>query len=524
MASAEGSDRQGNATTATRGTLRRASITTDLRTPPTHHPAGPDIDRIRTSPTGRHAPWAGHGRWTVIAMFCGMQLTIVLSQATGPFLDEGIYITSGLRTLEGHGVSDGYLTWFAGSLAWPTLAGSSYAQFGLVGTRLVAVICVTLGVAATLQAVADLHGARAALLATLVLVPWGPLLALAHLGVYDALAVTGLGCALLGVARTVRHDHRGWLALAGLGLVTATAAKYPALIVAVPLAWLLVKLRGSSARIDVVILVAVVTIGLQLLLLPQRSQIAAFIQWRLANDPAFGVTRTGVAVTLLWLLAIPMALALPGTLRSGRSSAAVPLLCGALLFPTWHMVAANSVGASKHAVFSAMLLAPLIGDGLDRITRSAGGVVTVMVLSCGLAVGGVTQMQLIDRQWSDVRRTNDYLATHVKTDDHLLIPGAWRYTPALYDRGTLASPWQVYDGYRVSHGQLDRDVCSIDWFVAEERGYGWPSWLHTEVQACNAFEPVHRSASTVTNFGDDLRLHSYDVVTTVWRNTTDERS
>ena len=41
----------------------------------------------------------------------------------GPFFDEAIYITAGQRTLEGFGYSDGYITWFAGSLLWPALAG-----------------------------------------------------------------------------------------------------------------------------------------------------------------------------------------------------------------------------------------------------------------------------------------------------------------------------------------------------------------------------------------------------------------
>ncbi len=43
-------------------------------------------------------------------------------QLNGPFLDEGIYVAAGLRTLQGHGISDNYLSWFSGSLMWPVIA------------------------------------------------------------------------------------------------------------------------------------------------------------------------------------------------------------------------------------------------------------------------------------------------------------------------------------------------------------------------------------------------------------------
>lgn len=465
-------------------------------------------------------------RWIAFAVFCGMQVALIVGRHTAPFLDEGTYITAGLRTLEGHGFSDGYLTWFAGSLVWPILAAVGYEAggLGLVGTRLIAFVCVLTGVAAAMQSVADLYGERAALLSTLVLLPWGPLLALAHLGVYDTLAVTGVGLSLFAVVRSARRDHRGWIVAAALALLLAIVAKYPAAVFAVALAGLIVVLRGRSARIDVAIFIAVMLVGLQLVFLPQRSQLAVFLEWRVSNDPDFGVTASGVAFTLAWLLAVPMTLALLGSLTLPRRLVAIPLLLGALLLPAWHVVAANSVGASKHAVFSALLVAPLVGHGLNRIARGPAGVVVTVVVLGGAAVTGLTQMQLIDRQWADARPAADFLMRHVDSDDRVLLPVAWQYMPALYADGHLSSPWQVYDAYRVEHGQLDRPVCAIDWFVDEQRGNLWPRSLLVQIEACNSFQPVHRSVSTVTNLGTDLRFHSYDVVTTVWRNTADERS
>lgn len=464
-------------------------------------------------------------RCAAFSAFCGLQITIILGRHTAPFLDEGTYITAGLRTLEGHGLSDGYLTWFAGSLVWPILSALGYlaADLDLTGTRLIALLCVVTGIAAGMQAIADLYGERAALLSTVVLLSWGPVLVLAHLGVYDTLALTGVGVALFAVVRAARRDHRGWIVVAGIAVLLAIIAKYPAAVFAPALAGLLVVLRRRLARIDLVIFTAVVLVGLQLAFLPLRSQVAAFLAWRVGNDPDFGVTTSTVVFTLGWLLAVPLVLALLGALTVPHPIVSVPLLLGAIVLPAWHVVAGNSVGASKHAVFSALLVAPLIGAGLGRIAQRPAGVVVTVIVVAGAAVAGVTQMQLLDSQWPDVRPAADYLTAHVDRDDRILVPGAWRYTVGLYGRGELSSPWHTYDVYRAEHGQIDRPVCSFDWFVEEERGYRWPRRLLVAVEACNSFEPVHRSSSTVTNLGNDLRLHSYNVVTTVYRNTADER-
>ncbi len=73
-----------------------------------------------------------------LALFFAAQAAIVLGRPTGPFLDESIYIVAGRRTLEGHAQADAYLTWFAGSLIWPILAGAANALAGLEGARLLA--------------------------------------------------------------------------------------------------------------------------------------------------------------------------------------------------------------------------------------------------------------------------------------------------------------------------------------------------------------------------------------------------
>ena len=104
-----------------------------------------------------------HHRWTtwlivgIWVLFCLATLNY-----NGPFFDEAIYVTAGLRTFEGHGFSDGYLGWFTGlHLIWPVLAATGYKIAGLMGTRTVAVILATVGFIAIVQAAKNLFGQKA---------------------------------------------------------------------------------------------------------------------------------------------------------------------------------------------------------------------------------------------------------------------------------------------------------------------------------------------------------------------------
>lgn len=460
--------------------------------------------------------------WVAVAAFVGVQVAVITSERTGPFLDEGIYVTAGLRTLEGRGLADGYLTWFSGSLAWPAIAGIGYRAAGLVGTRLIALALVTTGVVAALQATANLYGHRARLLAALFLLTWGPLLSLAHLGVIDTLALAGLGVSLWAVTELAARDHRKWVVVAGLGLALGTVAKYPVAVFAAPLGLLVIALRGRKGVIDLVILALSLGALLQIFFLPIREQFALFPAWRAANDPDFGVTFPMVAANLAYTMLVPLLCALLGALVARRQASTVALLCGLLLVPAYHLLAANAVSANKHVVFATVFAAPLIGLAMSSAARGwVGGSATLALLAV-LAALGVQQMHLLDRSWADLRLAADYLQVHVDPQDTLLVSNAWPYMPSLYANGNVTSPWNVYDPYRLAQGE--QNLCDFDWFVEEEYGVAWPPEVHAEIEACNSFVPVHRSSSPVTNWTTELALVDYDVSATVWRNTATERS
>ena len=73
--------------------------------------------------------------------FAVVQVAIIFRASNGPFLDEGIYAVSGMRILEGHGLSDGYAAWFNGSpFLWPVCSGLGCRIAGLEGSRFVALL------------------------------------------------------------------------------------------------------------------------------------------------------------------------------------------------------------------------------------------------------------------------------------------------------------------------------------------------------------------------------------------------
>ncbi len=96
--------------------------------------------------------------WLLLGVFLAVELAICFAQLTGPFLDEGIYVTAGLRTLQGHGIADNYLGWFSGSLLWPVIAALGWKLAGLAGARAAAALCVSAGLAGMVGATGNLLG------------------------------------------------------------------------------------------------------------------------------------------------------------------------------------------------------------------------------------------------------------------------------------------------------------------------------------------------------------------------------
>jgi len=448
----------------------------------------------------------------------------VLQGTNGPFLDEGIYITAGLRTWEGRGISDGYLGWFAGSLAWPAVAGAAFLVAGLAGAKLAAGLFVTAGLCAAMRATRNLFGAAAATWGFIACAVSAPVLALGHLAVYDVMAVAGLGISLMALTELARTDHRGWLVVAAGAFAVGVLGKYPTAFMAPVLIALLFALRGRRARADLALIGVVFAAIMLAFFLPWRYQLAWFVQWRAHNNPAFGVTRGMVAFEQITYNTALVVLAVLGVIAARRSRRVATALAAALVvFPAYHLYIGNSVSALKHAVFGVVLAMPVIGRGLAAAAGRAWwrrGLAAAAVL--GYLGVGVVQVGRLDHGWVDARPGARYLAEHMRPGDSLLVPNAWQILPYVYGT-TVKDPNAVTDAYDLLNVRQPLDLCRVDWIVNTVNDNSWPPDVMARMQSCGTFTEVFRSESTMTNLGGDYHYVTYEGAFVVYENTGAKR-
>ncbi len=461
--------------------------------------------------------------WLVVALW----LLYGLSQLdyNGPFFDEAIYITAGQRTLEGYSISDGYLTWFGGHLLWPVLAAAGYLGAGLLGTRLLALLLSLTALLSLSRATRNLFNPQAAFWATLVFALNGPFFALARLGVYDTLALAGIAISFWALTEMVRQDNRAWLIVAALAYSVGLFAKYPMALMILPLSGLILAKRKGQSFLDLAIFAFTSGALVLALFLPFREQIVGLAAWRLSNNPNFDVSLQAIAVSLLYYTAPTLVLAAVGWIASRQNRFLTTVLLFSLaIWPTYHLLLSDPVSRTKHLVFGFLFAYPLVGLALDTVWHGRlrwvllrRGAVAGLVLM--LTLLGYRQIERLNRAWPDVRPAAAYLVTHVEPGEELLINESWPYTMYLYTQGRIDSPWDIYDGYRLTHGELTYDLCEAAWFVDSGGSFEWPDGIVAAVQDCGTFEPVFSTSSTVTGFGNNLRFVTKSVKLVIWRNS-----
>ena len=373
----------------------------------------------------------------------------------------------------------------------------------------------TAGLAGMLKATGNLLGMRVRAATALAAVISGPVIALAHLAVYDALAVAFVGGAFWAMTEFLRRDHRGWLAAAALLYALAGLAKYPALMFAgPPLAALVVVERGRRARLDLGLAAFIVCAVLLVYFLSDRAQLAAFEAFRTQNNPNFHVGRNQIVYSQIYFTAVPLLLALVGTAVIENRRLALALLTGLIGAPVYHLLTGNPSGDQKHVVFGLLFILPLIGVTISHALYRWRSAVAVPVL-VALGVFGLVQVTRIDEGWGDLRGSVEILTRDVRPGEKLLASSSWVEAAYLYDSGRIASPNDVYDVYRVQHLGKPFNACDFDWFIEVPGGEPWPPAIRRAIQRCG-FRKVYESSATLTGLGSNLRFVTYRAPIEIW--------
>ena len=463
--------------------------------------------------------WRFRASFFLFFIFVVIQCTIIFMQKNGPFFDEAIYITAGLRSLQGKGLDDGYLVWFAGSLLWPIMAASSYLINGLVAVRLLALCLACLTLFASYLTTKNLFGEKAAFFTLLAFIANGPFMALSHLGVYDSPSLTLTSISLWAMTQ-LKHNHRIWLCISAISFALAVIAKYPIGLMLLPLLATLAYYRKEKSLGDIFLFLFIFIAVFLAFFLSYQYQVGDWLSWSSQNKPVFGSTRTTIIFAQAYFGLIPFIIASLGFLLSKHKRIAVVLLLAGLLWPLYHIASGNPVSDNKHVVFGFLFTYPLIGLFLARLWERQFFYKFVTVLTIvSLVFIGSLQIYRLDSAWPDVRPPAAFLVQHVHYGDKLLINDSWSYSMYLYANHKITTPWDVFDGYRIANNESKIDICSYKWFVNEEGSYAWPESVLAKIRSCKNYSEVFHYSSRVIGLGSNFQFIEYNVKTTIWKNT-----
>jgi 4-amino-4-deoxy-L-arabinose transferase-like glycosyltransferase len=452
----------------------------------------------------------------IAAAFFAVQVCIIWFAANGPFVDEGAYTVAGLRVLEGKGLSDGYLAWFNGSpFVWPVLAAFGHHLGGLPGARLMAALLSLVTLVAFARTAETLFGESAAAWATGALAVNGLFMALAHFAVYDVPGLTGIALSMWCATRRSGARDSMWVTGAAAAFSFAVIAKYGYLFMVVPLAGLLVSVRGfEHAGRALALFLSVAGVLLAAYFLPFFGSLVPSSASAYLEQP-FRARRAHIAVLQMVYGLVPSVLAGVGAIiawRRHQRMLVVTCLAALLLFPVFHLWTANAVSSQKHVVPGFLFAYLLAGVALERWWNSRSRAAVVLGLAL-LVTWGSFQWYWQERSWSDNRTLASYLAQNMTRGERVVAESAWTYILTLYPSGAIESPSDVIDANHSPTADT-LPLCQIPWLVGNAAS---AARIRSAVDQCG-----HRrvlSSATEHYYFDTTRLRwdTYTVTVDLYR-------
>ncbi len=461
----------------------------------------------------------------IVLLFAALQAIYILRPFNSPSTIEAHTAMAGLRTLDGHGWTDGYLRVLPGSLLWPVLSGGAFDLWGINGPRLIALLLVITGFVALLSATRWLFGMKAAGFTALALVLSAPFWVAGHLSSMEAPALAAVCIALWAIVQLARSDHRGWLLLATAMLSVAILAQYRAVLMLIPASLLLTALRRKRAPIDIGLLWLLAGLTLVVYFDVFSTQIVDV----LSPENVFGLSEgTGPfesagaarAAVALWG-GVPLAIGFATWQRNrGLRPIIAAFIAGPTIWVVLWLLSARSGDALVHLdlALGTILLYPVVGLALSQVTWDRARLTALGIAALGLLLLSAQQTRAFDRGWPDTSEPVAALVDSALPGDRVLSNERWPYALALYEAELIEEPDDVLDESLLFDSDVVFDFCSFSWFIDSQPIDPWSPLVMTGVDSCGTFEPVMSASSQVSLLSGALQEREEAVQTVVRRN------
>lgn len=415
---------------------------------PREPPAGGAPGSRRPDPyrPSRRRTWIS--RAVLLTVLC-MQAVLSLRMHNTAFEDEALYLYSGrlelAHLLHGAPLQGNFATYFSGApVLYPVLGAAANAVGGLTAARAVSLAEMLATTALLYSLTRRLFSERVALCAAVLFAVTEPVIFLGNLATYDASALC-----LLAIAAwiAVRTAHARWpaLLLAAPVAALAVATKYASLLY-VPTVMLLYALaawpRSRRRALAYSVLFAAAVAGLLdgALRLAGPTYLQAIQATTLARAQGTTTVTTLLKETLLWGAAL-FALALVGCVAYARRAPTEPgeqiaaaggrprrialgaVLTGtALLAPAVQLHLHTDVSFQKHIGFGLFFAAPMAGVGLARIIGDHFRRPQIGVAIWGLVlILGMVQAGQLFTGWPDARPLVGALSGYLRPGARYLV-------------------------------------------------------------------------------------------------------
>ncbi len=333
----------------------------------------------------------------IMALFALAQIALLtFFWQASPLPDETDAITQGARVLRGGALSSTYnaLSHLTGVSLWPAMTSASYLIGGLIGVRVIAIICTTLAGLASAGAAKNLFGPVAGIFTAIIFALSGPVIYFAHLAVPDQLALVGVAVSFWAITQASAARQREWLIVAACAGAVAVIAQFSAALCLIPLLGVALALRGRSTATGLLITGMIVAAIVTSRVFPAPESALALLPGRSRAGLSLSVSVSAAGMRILAIGALAWVMVIAGWIAAReRGRLAVTLVAGMLVWPVALALANSTVDAERHIVFGLLFGLPLVGaafatlwDSEERLGALRRGVAVALLLAVG-AVG-----------------------------------------------------------------------------------------------------------------------------------------